>query len=144
MPSFISHARDLALGTIPGCDALSITSIQTISGTGANHLGARFLTENLKPRRVWISDPTWANHSLLWYLVGEVQQSLYPYFDPVSRGFDFAGMMTKLEKEAMAGDIIILHACAHNPTGVDPSRKQWESIADLCEKKQLFPFFDSA
>jgi len=146
LPSFVSLARDLALGLEQSSDVLSIAriaSVQTVSGTGANHLGARFLTENLKPQRVWIPDPTWANHKLLWSLVGDVQQSLYPYYNPVSRGIDFDGMMTKLE-EATAGDVILLHACAHNPTGVDPSETQWKRIADLCERKQLFPFFDSA
>jgi aspartate aminotransferase len=53
-------------------------------------------------------------------------------------------MMTTLEEKTTPGDVILLHACAHNPTGVDPSETQWKSIADLCERKQLFPFFDSA
>lgn len=52
--------------------------------------------------------------------------------------------MKKLEDEAEKGDVILLHACAHNPTGIDPTRAQWLEIAGLCERKGLFPFFDSA
>jgi len=93
---------------------------------------------------VWISDPTWANHGLIWTLAGDIQQKYYPYYNASTRGLDFDAMMGALESEASAGDVIILHACAHNPTGVDPSRKQWKDIAALCERKQLFPFFDFA
>jgi aspartate aminotransferase len=116
-------------------DVNNIASIQTISGTGANHIGARFLADHLpslssadsqttRTRKIWISDPTWANHHLI--------------------SLDFSGMIRTLENEAEKGDIILLHACAHNPTGIDPTRNQWREIASLCERKGIFPFFDSA
>ncbi|KAL3420406.1 aspartate aminotransferase [Phlyctema vagabunda] len=145
LASFVSLARDLLLDLKDDASLISrIASVQTVSGTGANHLAARFLTETLKPQHVWFPDPTWANHKLLWSLVGDVQQSFYPYFDPVTRDIRFDNLIATLEKEATAGDVIVLHACAHNPTGVDPSKSQWEKIADLCERKQLFPLFDCA
>ncbi|KAL1970320.1 hypothetical protein VTN77DRAFT_5480 [Rasamsonia byssochlamydoides] len=120
-----------------------IASVQTISGTGANHVGAMFLAQHLKPKHVWISSPSWPNHQTIWELQGVPRMS-YPYFDAVTRSFDFEGMMRTLEAEAQEGDVVVLHACAHNPTGIDPTKEQWKAIADLCQRKGLFPFFDSA
>ena len=119
----------------------NVVSIQTLGGTGANHLGALFLSRR-KKTTVWISDPTWLNHHQIWDLVGASRQT-YPYFDKETRGLDFSGMLTALET-AVPGDIVLLHACCHNPTGVDPTREQWIAIADLMERKKLFPFFDAA
>jgi aspartate aminotransferase len=117
--------------------------VQTISGTGANHIGARFLAENLRPRRVWLSDPTWANHHTIWQSVG-VPQHQYPYYNHATRAIDFTALMEVLEREAEPRDVVLLHACAHNPTGLDPSQEQWRTIAELCQRKKLFPFFDNA
>ncbi|OQV07968.1 hypothetical protein CLAIMM_12317 [Cladophialophora immunda] len=149
---FIELAQELLFGTTMLDVCSRIASIQCISGTGANHLGARFLADALRPRTIWISDPTWNNHHLIWSLVAtdrdigkeRLQRQVYPYYDEPSRSFNFDGMMDTLSKNAGPGDVIILHACAHNPTGLDPSPEQWEAIADLCERKKLFPFFDSA
>ena len=120
-----------------------IASVQTVAGTGANHLGALFLERIMKPRQVWLSDPSWANHDTIWDLAG-VRRAKYPYFNPQTRLLDFEGMMSTLEKDAQEGDVILLHAAAHNPTGLDPTKEQWKAIADLCERKKIFPFFDSA
>lgn len=149
-PEFLDIARELTFSnqgnvsyTEPSATESRVISVQTISGTGANHIGARFLAENMRPRCVWLSDPTWGNHNLIWDTVG-VAQRKYPYYRKSNCEFDFAGMMAVLNKEARPHDIIVLHACAHNPTGMDPSREQWMGIAELCQRKQLFPFFDSA
>ncbi|RAK74751.1 putative aspartate transaminase [Aspergillus fijiensis CBS 313.89] len=147
---FLELARDLMFGF----DAKQATeqqtaqkgrigSVQAVAGTGANHLGALFLAHKMKPRTVWLSDPSWANHLTIWELAG-VPRRTYPYYKADTRSFDFEGMMATLEASAQAGDVILLHACAHNPTGLDPNREQWKAIADLCERKQIFPFFDSA
>jgi aspartate aminotransferase len=117
--------------------------LHTLAGTGANSLGARFLKEALNPSAVWLSDQTWVNHHNIWSLVG-VEIKTYPYWNPEKRGLDFENLVQSLEAHATKGDVIVLHACAHNPTGVDPSKNQWKVIADLCEKKGLFPFFDCA
>jgi aspartate aminotransferase, cytoplasmic len=147
---FLEHARDLMFGLerdseSPAIKAAKrrIASVQTVSGTGANHIGATFLAQYLKPKNVWISNPSWSNHDAIWGLAGITRKS-YPYFNPSTRSFEFDGAMSILEAEAQEGDVILLHACAHNPTGLDPSREQWMAIADLCERKGLFPFFDSA
>ncbi|OAL26607.1 hypothetical protein AYO20_10031 [Fonsecaea nubica] len=140
---FITAAQSLVFGTDDENMCSRIASVQCISGTGANHLGARFFTDTTQPRQVWISDPTWDNHHLIWTLVNDkIQQRVYPYYDNTSRSLDFDGMVDVIQRKAMAGDVIILHACAHNPTGIDPSREQWKAIADLCETKKLLPFFD--
>ncbi|KAL1853785.1 hypothetical protein Plec18170_005177 [Paecilomyces lecythidis] len=139
---FHTAARDLLFGPL-GEKVTRVVSVHTLAGTGANSLGARFLKEALKPSAVWLSDPTWVNHYNIWELVG-VEIKKYPYWNASKRGLDFEKMIDQLETEAVPGDVIVLHACAHNPTGVDPTKEQWKIIADLCEKKGLFPFFDCA
>jgi aspartate aminotransferase, cytoplasmic len=139
---FCAAARDLLIG-IPIPDPACFVSVQTVSGTGANHIGARFLADTLRPTAVWISDPSWVTHENIWRLVG-VQPKFYPYWNSMTKTLDFDAMVLKLESEAATGDVIILHACAHNPTGIDPTMEQWATIAEVCEKKGLFPFFDSA
>ncbi|KAI0480913.1 aspartate aminotransferase [Xylariaceae sp. FL0804] len=136
-PPFVSAARELILGPLLERLDGNLTSIQTVSGTGACHVGAVFLTHSLRPRNVWISDPSWINPP-------GVARRFYPYYDAAARALDFAGMVAALEGGAERGDVVILQACAHNPTGLDPSREQWAAIADLCEKKGLIPFFDTA
>lgn len=122
-----------------------ISSIQTISGTGANSLIARFAQRKFHPTNIWIPDPTWDNHLDIWREnAPEVTQRRYPYYDEATRSFDFKGMMQILQQDAQENDAILLHACAHNPTGLDPTREQWQEIALLCNKKKLFVVFDSA
>lgn len=122
-----------------------VLSVQTISGTGANHLGAAFLAEQLKPRQVFISDPTWSNHHLVWQVAAPaVTRRTYPYYESSTRSLDFEGMMSTLEHASEEGDVVILHACAHNPTGIDPNVDQWKAMAQLFKRKKLFAFFDSA
>ncbi|KAJ5249184.1 hypothetical protein N7468_000635, partial [Penicillium chermesinum] len=140
-------ARNLMFGFEAGDkqseEKARVATVQTVAGTGANHLGALFLAHHMKPRTVWLSDPSWANHQTIWDLAG-VPRKTYPYYHAETRLLDFDGMMATLESEAQEGDAVLLHACAHNPTGLDPTKEQWIAIADLCERKKLFPFFDSA
>jgi len=137
-------------------------SAQTISGTGANHLGALFLAKFYKfngPAEVYLSNPTWgklkliflekrlkytmiANHHAIFKNVG-IQPVDYAYYDPKTIGLDFAGFVGALEN-APEGSVFLLHACAHNPTGVDPTAKQWERIAEVMKAKKHFAFFDCA
>ncbi|KAL4924781.1 putative aspartate transaminase [Aspergillus undulatus] len=148
--AFLPIARDLMFGF--DADSSSekqesakarIATVQTVAGTGANHLGALFLKTHMKPRTVWLSNPSWANHLTIWELAG-VPRKTYPYYSAATRSFDFEGMMSTLESEGQEGDVVLLHACAHNPTGLDPNKEQWRAIIDLCERKRIFPFFDSA
>jgi aspartate aminotransferase, cytoplasmic len=126
-------------------DLKRVASIQTVSGTGANHIAALFLATKLKPKRVWISNPSWINHTEIWKLVGpDIEQRLYPYYDTAHHRVDFEAMTQTLRKEACDGDVIILHACAHNPTGADLTSQQWETIAEICKESGLFAVFDVA
>ncbi|KAL2681401.1 hypothetical protein Neosp_009012 [[Neocosmospora] mangrovei] len=139
----IRGAQELAFGTTR--DLKRVASIQTVSGTGANHIAALFLSTKLKPKTVWISDPSWINHTEIWKLAGpNVQQRFYPYFDAENSKVDFEGMTETLRKDARKGDVVILHACAHNPTGADLTESQWKIVADICREIGLFAVFDMA
>ena len=142
-PDLISVAQQICFKDT--LDSRVITSMQTISGTGANHFIARLLSDHLQPKTVWISNPTWDNHKEIWKHVNPaIEQRFYPYYDYKTSTIDGEGIISTLKEQASRGDAIILHACAHNPTGVDPSRELWEAIADVCEKKGIFPIFDLA
>ncbi|KAK7536418.1 aspartate aminotransferase [Phyllosticta citribraziliensis] len=144
-PPFIPLAQELTFGPLMASLSNRIVSCQTISGTGACHFAFRFISEVTSAKRVWISNPTWGNHHLLWDISApQVKQQLYPYYNAKTCSLDFEAMIQTLDAEAQPGDIILLHACAHNPTGIDPTPEQWAVIADVCERKQLFPLFDSA
>lgn len=95
-----------------------------------------------RPGLVYISDPSWANHFPIVEKSG-LNHTKYPYFDPKTNGLNFKGMIETLSK-APEGSIVLLHACAHNPSGVDPTQQQWREIAEVVQKQKLFPFFDSA
>lgn len=139
---FYTAARDLLFGSLSSPED-NFVSVQTISGTGANSLGAHFLSEALKPSAVWLSNPSWVNHANIWKSVGVPVRS-YPYWDPERKALDFEDMIQIISQEATPGDVIVLHGCAHNPTGLDPTKDQWRTIANLCESRGLFPFFDCA
>ncbi|KAH7060677.1 pyridoxal phosphate-dependent transferase [Macrophomina phaseolina] len=132
-PALIAGARRLAFGANQD-DLSRVATIQTVSGTGSNHLGARFLSEALAPARktVWISDPSWINHSEIWLNVSaSITRRTYPYFARNTQSLDFEGMKKTLLQEGVAGDVVILHACAHNPTGLDLTPEQWTAVADI-------------
>ena len=89
-----------------------------------------------------MSNPTWGNHQSIFGAAGiEVRE--YRYFDKKTKGLDFTGMIADLEAAA-PGSVVMLHTCAHNPTGVDPTEEQWKKIAEACKRNQLYPFFDTA
>ncbi|RDW78261.1 hypothetical protein BP5796_06113 [Coleophoma crateriformis] len=118
-----------------------IASCQSLSGTGALHLAALALKKaNASNGEVYITDPTWSNHELLFESLDFVVHKM-PYYK--NSAFDFDGYMESL-KAAIPGSAIVLHTCAHNPTGCDPSQAQWKEIASVVQDRQLFPIFDSA
>lgn len=144
LDTYASAATALLLGE----DSIQIKNknafgIQTLSGTGALRLGAEFLARVMGRRTFYYSDPTWENHQKVFLSAGFDDGHSYRYWDPQLRGIDFDGFIADLKK-APEGAVIILHACAHNPTGCDPTKEQWVKIADVIEEKKLFPFFDSA
>jgi aspartate aminotransferase len=119
-----------------------IVTLQSLSGTGSLRVGAAFINRFFPGAEVYIPNPSWGNHKNIFADAGVgVQQ--YKYFDKETIGLDFAGMKADLNS-APAGSVIILHACAHNPTGIDPTVEQWREILDICVARGLLPFFDSA
>lgn len=146
LPDFVSGAARLILGhDSPAIADDRVASAQTISGTGANHLAALFLSRYYQfngDKVVYLSDPTWANHNAIFKNVG-IEQRPYPYYDPKTIGLDFDGFVATL-KSAPERSVFLLHACAHNPTGVDPTVEQWKTIASVFLAKKHYAFFDSA
>ncbi|KAI9888169.1 MAG: Aspartate aminotransferase, cytoplasmic [Watsoniomyces obsoletus] len=146
LAEFTSAAAKLILGSdSPALNEKRVVSMQTISGTGAVHLGALFLSK-FYPRpndeAVYFSSPTWANHNQIFSNV-HLPIKTYPYFSAQTKGLDFKGMIDTI-KSAPSGSIILLHVCAHNPTGVDPTQDQWKQIAEVIRSREHFPFFDCA
>jgi len=148
LPAFTAASQKLILGKNSAAIAEKrITSVQTISGTGAVHMGALFLSRFYNPANpaakvCYVSNPTWANHNQIFNNVNIPTKS-YPYFSKATKGLDFDGMIGALNS-IPEGSIILLHACAHNPTGVDPTQEQWKAIAEVMRAKHHFPFFDTA
>uniref|UniRef100_A0A673VKR7 Aspartate aminotransferase n=1 Tax=Suricata suricatta TaxID=37032 RepID=A0A673VKR7_SURSU len=118
-------------------------TVQTISGTGALRIGASFLQRFFKfSRDVFLPKPSWGNHTPIFRDAG-MQLHGYRYYDPKTCGFDFTGAIEDISKMPQQS-VLLLHACAHNPTGVDPRPEQWKEIATVVKKNNLFAFFDMA
>lgn len=140
---FCSLAIKLALSNeSPIIKDKHCASIQSISGTGALRIGAEFLQRYAPLKTIWVPIPTWGNHNQIFKFSG-LEVKTYRYYDPKTCGLDFAGMVEDLSS-APSGSVILLHACAHNPTGVDPKPEQWKELSALFKSKNLFPFFDMA
>jgi aromatic-amino-acid transaminase len=119
-----------------------IVTVQALGGTGGLKIGADFLRSIAKESGVWISDPSWENHRQLFEAAGFKVNS-YPYYDAKTHGLDFAGMKQSLDA-LPAGSIVVLHACCHNPTGVDLEKENWSSVLDIVRSRGLIPFLDLA
>jgi aromatic-amino-acid transaminase len=119
-----------------------VVTVQALGGTGGLKIGADFLRRLAPEAEVWISDPSWENHRALFENAG-FRVNTYPYYDAASRGVNFEGMLAAL-RAAPGGSIIVLHACCHNPTGVDLSAEQWQAVAEVVTSKRLVPFLDFA
>ncbi|KAK9705998.1 hypothetical protein RND81_07G097900 [Saponaria officinalis] len=119
-----------------------VATAQCLSGTGSLRVGSEFLAKHYHQRTIYIPAPTWGNHIKVFTLGGLTVKS-YRYYDPATKGLDFQGLLEDLDA-ADSGAVVLFHACAHNPTGVDPTLDQWEQIRQLVRSKSLLPFFDSA
>ncbi|MDR1888594.1 MAG: aspartate/tyrosine/aromatic aminotransferase [Zoogloeaceae bacterium] len=120
----------------------SVVTIQALGGTGALKVGADYLKQLLPQSTLYISDPSWENHRALFSAAGFPVET-YPYYDPATRGVNFAAMRQKLATLPPAS-IVLLHACCHNPTGADLTTEEWTQVATLCKEKNLVPFLDMA
>lgn len=120
-----------------------IRSLQTPGGCGALKVGCDFLNALTKGNSLWVSTPTWANHVPIAKGAG-LTIDQYPYFRAADRALDFDAMMAHLKANAKQGQLLLLHACCHNPTGVDLSFEQWQAVTELVLETGLFPFVDCA
>ena len=119
-----------------------VITAQALGGTGALKIGADLMKRLAPNSKVLISDPSWENHRALFEAAGFAVET-YAYYDVRTHGLDFDAMIRSLEGAA-AGTIVVLHACCHNPTGVDPSSAQWEQIVATVRRRELVPFLDMA
>ena len=125
-----------------GASNRNIVTVQALGGTGGLKIGADFLKQVNPAAQAWISEPSWENHRQLFEQAGFAVKS-YRYYDPRTRGLDFAGMQESLNRIA-AGSIVVLHACCHNPTGVDLTKDQWGTVLEIVRERGLIPFLDLA
>ena len=118
-----------------------VATTQALGGTGAIRIAADFLCK-FSPCTVYVPNPTWSNHNSI-FKDAHLKAEFYPYYNGKTRSLDFEAMIKKFN-ELPDKSVILLHACAHNPTGVDPSPDQWKKIAEVFKKKNHYPFFDNA
>jgi len=141
---FCQAAAELAFGSDSHIikDKTNVT-VQGLSGTGSLTLGAAFLRDHFPGTKdLYLPSPTWGNHIPLFRKKGFNIKN-YRYYDPKTCGFDVKGCLDDIN-QIPERSIIVLHACAHNPSGVDPKPNEWELISDAVKKRNLFPFFDMA
>jgi len=124
-----------------------VATIQSLSGTGALRVGADFMKRHLNlpnetKSTVWLPDPTWGNHIPIYKDAG-FNVKHYKYYDSKTCGLNWDGFRNDIQS-APKNSIILLHACAHNPTGVDPSPEQWTQLSKICKERDHFIFFDLA
>ena len=141
---FLSGMSELILGSINvDLDSAGrVAAVQTPGGCGALRIASEVLVKSRPDCTVWVSTPTWANHQPLIGSAG-LAIAAYPYYGLNSKTIQFDDMLAALE-QASAGDVVLLHACCHNPTGADLIPAQWDALAQLCKSKDLFPFIDFA
>nr|WP_300308266.1 amino acid aminotransferase [Halomonas sp.] len=125
----------------PVIEAGRASATQSPGGTGALRLAADFIAHQLPGKGIWVSDPTWPNHHGIFTAAG-IKLNKYPYVDADNR-LDFDGMLNAL-KEIPQGDVVVLHACCHNPTGFDLDREQWQQVLKVLQERNLLPLVDFA
>ncbi|AIF46546.1 aromatic amino acid transaminase [Dyella japonica] len=143
MPTYNIATQKLVFGEdSPLLAAGRVATSQTIGGSGALRIGADLLKKVLPKAKVAISNPSWENHRVVFSAAGfDVVD--YAYYDAATHGLDFAGMLADLGK-LEPGTVVLLHACCHNPTGVDLNAEQWQQVVDLVKERGLMPFVDMA
>jgi aspartate/tyrosine/aromatic aminotransferase len=115
---------------------------QTPGGTGALRVAGEFIRKTLPRARIWVSAPTWENHAGVFKAAG-LEVLTYPYYDPETKGLAFDEMIRAM-RTVPAGDVVLFHACCHNPSGMDPDLDQWRALADVAAERGFLPFFDFA
>ncbi|NJL31735.1 MAG: aspartate/tyrosine/aromatic aminotransferase, partial [Phycisphaerales bacterium] len=142
-PQFGQLVQQMIFGS--GHEVISskrVATAHTPSGTAALRVAADFIKKNLPSASVWMSDPTWPNHPQIFQAAGLTCKN-YPYFDSSSNSLAFDKMLAGLAT-IPAGDVVLLHGCCHNPSGIDPTPQQWQAVAKVLGERQVLPLIDFA
>ena len=119
-----------------------VATIQSVGSSGGLKVGADFLARYFAGSQVWVSDPTWDNHRSMFEGAG-LKVNTYPYYDAASGGLKFPAMLDAIAR-LPARSVVLLHACCHNPTGVDLSAAQWDQLIPVLRERELLPYLDLA
>ena len=142
-PEYHSVVQELLFGTGHEIiQARRAVTAQTPGGTGALRVAGDFLRQKFPGTTIWLSDPTWANHANVFRAAGMDCKS-YPYYDAEKKALAFDDM-TRALRQVPKGDVVVLHACCHNPTGMDPDEAQWNTIAAIARECDWIPLLDFA
>jgi len=148
VPALTKVSQELVLGSDSAViQEKRAVTVQALSGTGALRVGADFMMRHINlpaetKKSVYVPDPTWGNHIPIYKDAG-FQVKTYKYYDPKTCGLDWNGFKTDVQN-APKNSLFLFHACAHNPTGVDPNFQQWQELSSICKDKDHFVFFDLA
>lgn len=144
LQSFVNHSLKFAYSNeCPSLQKGNICALQTLSGTGSLRIAFEFLNKYYPGKRcVYLPNPTWPNHKNLCSIVG-IKQKEYRYYDNKKKNINFSGLIEDIEN-APEKSIFLFHACAHNPTGMDLSKEQWEDVLEVIQSKKHFVLFDMA
>ncbi len=119
-----------------------VATIQSVGSSGGLKVGADFLARYFPASQVWVSDPTWDNHRSMFEGAG-LTVNTYPYYDAATGGLKFDAMLAAISR-LPARSVVLLHACCHNPTGVDLSAAQWDQLIPLLREREVLPYLDLA
>ncbi|SHG86809.1 amino acid aminotransferase [Ferrimonas marina] len=142
-PEYRAMVQSLLLGAShPVLAEQRSRAVQAPGGTGALRIAADFVASQTPVKRVWISDPSWANHRQIFETAG-LEVHTYRYYDAANKTLNFDGMLADLDALGPQ-DMVVLHGCCHNPTGVDPDLAQWQTLAACAKQQGWLPLFDFA
>jgi aromatic-amino-acid transaminase len=142
MQGYVKSVQQLLFGDSSAVRDDRVITVQALGGTGALKLAADFLLRIQPQAPCYISDPSWENHRALFETAG-FKVSNYSYYDAATHGLNFAGMKSSLQAMP-AGAVVVLHACCHNPTGVDLNASQWKEVVEIVKARGLVPILDMA
>lgn len=137
-PIYASAVQALVFGSV----VPHVATAQTLGGSGALKVGADFIRRYFPDAQVWLSDPSWENHRFIFERAGFTVNT-YPYYDAETGSLKFDAMLAAISK-LPAKSVVLLHACCHNPTGVDLNETQWLAVLDVVQERGLLPFVDMA
>ncbi len=141
--NFRGAVQQLLFGA--GVDAVTsgrVATIQSVGSSGGLKVGADFLARYFPGRQVWVSDPTWDNHRSM-FEGASLTVNTYPYYDAATGGLKFDAMLSAIAR-LPARSVVLLHACCHNPTGVDLSAAQWDQLIPVLREREVLPYLDLA